>query len=288
MHVDLATPHPRALEEILSHLASWQQDGLPVQLHPGDLGWQWRFGRAALAGDLRVWTANETVVAIGLLDEGSLVRMGVAPSADQDEHLAQAILRDLEAPARGVLTGDKVVVEARFGVAFRALLQQRGWTDDDPWTPLVRDLRHPVEVTRLRVETVDRHRVADRVAVQRGAFDRSTFTTELWTAMSQCPAYRRARCLVGYDDGDHPVAAATVWSAGAGRPGLLEPMGVHRDHRGHGYGTAITLAAASALRAMGASSATVATPSSNAAAVATYTAAGFRRLPAVTDLALTR
>jgi GNAT superfamily N-acetyltransferase len=229
-----------------------------------------------------------TVVAIGFLDEASLIRMGVTPSADQDAELAQALVRDLEDPTRGVLTGDKVVVEARFGAAFRSRLHQRGWIDGDPWTPLVRDLQDPVEVPDLRVEIVGRDQVADRVAVQRAAFDRSTFTADRWTAMSQSPAYRHARCLVGYDGQGNAVAAATVWSAGAGRPGLLEPMGVHRDHRGNGYGTAITLAAASALQDMGASSATVATPTSNGGAVATYAAAGFRRMPPVTDFVSTR
>jgi GNAT superfamily N-acetyltransferase len=288
MQVDLTTPDPHMLDGILSDLASWQQDGLPVQLHPGDLGWHWRFGAATLAGALRVWTAKGTVVAIGFLDETSLIRMGVKPSADQDENLAQALVRDLEDPARGVLTGDRVVVEARFGAAFRALLRRRGWVDDDPWTPLVRDLQAPVEVPDLRVETVGPHRAADRTAVQRAAFDRSTFTADRWTAMSQSPAYRDARCLVGYDGEGNAVAAATVWSAGAGRPGLVEPMGVHRDHRGNGYGTAITRAAAAALRDLGASSATVAPPTSNGGAVATYTSAGFRGMPAVTDFAFTR
>jgi len=288
VHVDLTTPHPHALDAILSELASWQQDGLPVQLHPGDLGWQWRFGPAALAKALRVWTANETVVAIGFIDQASLIRMGVTPSADQDEELARALVRDLEDPTRGVLTGERVVVEARFGVAFRSLLHRRGWIDDDPWTPLARDLQDPVEVPGLRVEIVGHDRVADRVAVQRAAFDRSAFTADLWTVMSQSPAYRQARCVVGYDDQDEAVAAVTVWSAGQGRPGLLEPLGVHRDHRGHGYGTAITLAAAAALQDMGASSATVATPTSNAGAVATYASAGFRCMPAVTDIAFTR
>ena len=65
--------------------------------------------------------------------------------------------------------------------------------------------------------------------------------------------------------------------------GLLEPMGVHRDHRGHGYGTAITLAAAAALRDMGSSSAIVCTPSSNVGAVATYASSGFNRSHDVTD-----
>ena len=53
------------------------------------------------------------------------------------------------------------------------------------------------------------------------------------------------------------MAEVTVWSAGAGRPGLLEPMGVHADHRGHGYGAASRLAAAAHLQEMGSSSAMV-------------------------------
>jgi ribosomal protein S18 acetylase RimI-like enzyme len=91
--------------------------------------------------------------------------------------------------------------------------------------------------------------------------------------------YADARCLIGYDGAGKAVAAVTVWSAGPGRPGLLEPMGVHREHRGHGYGTAISVAAAAALRELGASSAIVCTPSANAGAVATYESAGFRPLP---------
>lgn len=288
MHVALTTPQPDALDAILSDLASWQQDGLPVQLHPGDLGWQWRFGAASLAKALRVWTANETVMAIGFIDQPTLVRIGIRPSAEQDEELARALVHDLADPTRGVLTGDTVVVEARLGGLLRSLLDQRGWTEDEPWTPLVHDLQDPVEVPGLRVETVAHDRVADRVAVQRAAFDQSSFTADQWTVMSQSPAYRHARCLVGYDDQGEAVAAVTVWSAGVGRPGLLEPLGVHRDHRGRGYGTAISLSAASALREMGASSAIVATPASNAGAVAAYASAGFRRMPAVTDFAFRR
>jgi len=70
----------------------------------------------------------------------------------------------------------------------------------------------------------------------------------------------------------------------SGEPGLLEPMGVHQEHRGHGYGTAITVAAAAALRELGSSSAIVCTESANVSAVATYQSAGFQQLPDVRDL----
>jgi ribosomal protein S18 acetylase RimI-like enzyme len=68
----------------------------------------------------------------------------------------------------------------------------------------------------------------------------------------------------------------------------LEPLGVHHDHRGHGYGTAISVAAARTLQNLGASSALVATPSSNRAAVATYASAGYRRMPDATDFVYRR
>ena len=191
-------------------------------------------------------------------------------------------------PPAGVLDADKLTVEARFGTAFRSLLRSHGWVAGESWTPLVRDLSDPVEDSALRVEVVGPDRVDDRVAVQRARLPRSTFTADAWNDMSQAPAYARARCLVGYDDQDNAVATVTVWSAGPDRPGLLEPMGVHRDHRGHGHGTAICLAAAATLRSLGASSALVATPSANEGGVATYAAAGFRRLPEVTDFDYTR
>jgi len=92
-----------------------------------------------------------------------------------------------------------------------------------------------------------------------------------------------ARCLVSYDDQGNAVAAVTVWSAGPGKPGLLEPMGVHREHRGHGFGKAITVAAAAALQELGSSSAIVCTPSSNVGAVATYKSAGFQERPEIRD-----
>jgi ribosomal protein S18 acetylase RimI-like enzyme len=141
-----------------------------------------------------------------------------------------------------------------------------------------------VEDCGVRIEVIGPEQAGVRADVQRAAFDRSTFTDERWHAMAAGAPYADARCLVAYDDQDNAVAAATVWSAGPGRPGLLEPVGVHREHRGRGYGRAITVAAAAALRGLGSSSAIVCTRSSNAGAVATYRSAGFRQLPEVPDL----
>lgn len=285
----MQTPTTTGLGPVVVALASWQHDDVPVQLHPGDLGWQWRFGADVLADSLRVWSRGDEILAIGLVDrdvpaeEAAVIRMALAPSVDRDVDVARVLVGDLEDSATGVLPAGRATVEARFGHAFRSLLAGRGWLEDEPWTPLRRDLTRTVEGCSLRVETVGSSHVEARVAVQRAAFAGSTFTVDRWHTMTTGVPHQQARCLVGYDDEGAAVAAVTVWSAGAGKPGLLEPMGVHRDQRGRGNGTAITLAAAAALREMGSSSAVVATPTSNPGAVTTYAAAGFDAAPAVTD-----
>lgn len=289
MRISVQTPTTHGLAPVVMALSAWQQDGMPVQLHPGDLGWHWRFGADVVADSLRVWSRDEEIVAVGFVDrdvpvnEVAVIRMALAPTVDQDEDVAREIVRDLNDSSTGVLRAGSAAVEARFGQAFRSLLDARGWLPDDPWTALHRDLTHPIESCALRVETVGPSHVEERVAVQRAAFATSTFTVDRWHAMTKGIPYRQARCLVAYDDAGVAVAVVTVWSAGPGRPGLLEPMGVHRDHLGRGHGTSITLAAAAALRELGASSATVATPTSNRGAVATYAAAGFDAAPDVPD-----
>ena len=233
---------------------------------------------------MRFWSRDGQVLAVGLVDGPTLLRLAIKPGAEHDDELAHQMVTDVNQPDRGVLPQGDVSVEARFGASFRQLLTSAGWEADEPWTPLQRDLAVPVEDCGVRFEVIGPDRAGVRAAVQRAAFQRSTFTEERWHAMASGPAYAEARCLVAYDGHDNPVATATVWSAGRGRPGLLEPMGVHRDHRGHGYGRAITVAAAATLRELGSSSALVSTPSSNVGAVATYASAGFRRLPDVRDL----
>jgi ribosomal protein S18 acetylase RimI-like enzyme len=282
--IEMTTPDIDGLAQVVRVLGEWQHDGAPVQLHPGDLGWHWRFGADTTAAAVRTWNRDGQILAVGLVDSPGLVRLAIAPGAQHDEELARQMVADVTQPERGLLPAGSVAVEARFGGLFRELLLDDGWDLDEPWTPLRRDLAEPVEHCGFRVEVTGPQQAHVRAAVQRAAFANSTFTEERWHAMAAAPPYADARCLVGYDDSGVAVAAATVWSAGPGRPGLLEPVGVHRDHRGHRHGTAITIAAAAALRDIGSSSAIVSTPASNVAAVATYKSAGFQQLPDVRDL----
>ncbi|MHC5259541.1 GNAT family N-acetyltransferase [Streptomyces sp. UC4497] len=283
MAIELVTPEVDELGDVVDVLRTWQHDAAPMQLHPGDLGWYWRTGAERTAADVRTWRRGGRVLAVGLLDGPTLLRLTLAPDAHQDPQLARQLLADAGEPKRGVLPEGPVDIEAPRGVLLDDLLAGAGWRAGEAWTPLRRDLSEPVRPPDVRIEVAGPDRADEYAAVHRAAFDGSRFSGAEWRAMAAGAPYPEARCLLAYDDGGAAVAAVTVWSAGPGRPGLLEPMGVHRDHRGRGHGAAISVAAAAALRALGASCALVGTPSANTAAVATYKAAGFQALPEVRD-----
>jgi ribosomal protein S18 acetylase RimI-like enzyme len=284
MAIVLSTPTVDELSDTVGVLRKWQYDRAPFQLHPGDLGWFWRFGGETTAAAVRTWSGDGQILAIGLLDGPDLLRLTMAPGARRDERLAQQVVDDITESAHGVLPPGKVSVEAPIDALIQDLLLEAGWKTDEPWTPLRRDLETPVKAPDMRIEVVGPDHVHERVAVHRASFDKSTFTDDGWQAMAAGLPYAHARCLVAYDDQGNAVAAVTVWSAGQGKPGLVEPMGVHGEHRGHGYGRAITVAGAAALRDLGSSSAVVYTLSSNIGGVATYRSAGFQQLPETRDL----
>lgn len=284
MTIELEQPDAGGLGEVVAALREWQDDAAPIQLHPGDLGWLGRFGAEATAVATRTWRRDGKIVAVGELDEHALVRLAIAPDAQQDESLARQLAADLSDPGCGVLQAGSVSVEAPPDALLRDLLSAEEWELDESWTPLQRALTDPVGDPGVRIEVMGPSQAHERTAVQRAAFPRSTFTDQRWHSMAAGPAYADARCLLVYDDQGVAVATVTVWSAGPGRPGLLEPVGVHREHRGHGYGRAVTVAASAALQELGSSSAMVCTPTSNVAGVATYMSAGFRALAERRDL----
>ena len=287
----MVAPDVAGLREAAAALREWQVDRTPMQLHPGDVGFHWRDGPERTAAAVRVWYRAERIVAVGLLDAPQLLRMAIAPDLQEDEELIDRVLVDIDQPERGVLDTGSAVVEARCGPLLPQALVDRGWRPDEPWTPLHRNLTYPVRACGLRIETIRPDGADVWVGVHWSAFRGTTMTDDdrrtardRWLAMAASAPYAEARCLTAFDGHDNAVAVAGVWSTGRGRPGLIEPMGVHQEHRGHGHGKAITIAASAALREMGSSSAIVCTPSSNYSAVATYASAGSERFPEVRDL----
>lgn len=284
MAIVLERPGVDTLGQVLSAHRRWQRDDASMQLHPGDLGWQWRFGADALVACVRTWSRDGELLALGYLDEPTVLRLAIAPEAQRDEELAHRLADDIAGPERRVLAEGRAALAVTTALVGELLIT-RGWVQqDESWTQLRLDLSNPRPDLEMRVEIVSPDRVQERTAVQRAAFDNSTFTEDRWQAMAAGPLYADARCLLLYDAQDTAVAAATVWSAGAGRPGLIEPLGVHRDHRGQGHGKVITLAAAAALQQLGSSCTLVCTPTANIGAVAAYLSAGFQKLAEVHDL----
>ncbi|GGK81807.1 hypothetical protein Ppa06_48150 [Planomonospora parontospora subsp. parontospora] len=284
MAIEMGRPGVDGLGYVVRVMGEWQCDGEPLQLHPGDVGWFWRFGAERTAEAVRTWSRAGEVLAVGLLDGAELLRLAFAPEALRDEELARRVAEDVSAPERGVLPGGEAYVEAPTGAVVQDLLSEHGWKSGEPWTPLRRDLGAPVPDPGVRVEVIGPERAHEWAAVVRASFEGSTFTGERWHAMAAGAPYAGARCLLVRDEQGEAVAAVSVWSAGEGRPGLIEPMGVHPAHRGHGYGRAVTVAAAHALQGSGSSSVVVCCPSSNAGAVATYRSAGLDPLPERRDL----
>jgi ribosomal protein S18 acetylase RimI-like enzyme len=279
MAIELSTPNAGRLGDVVSALRGWQSDGSPMQLHPGDLGWNWRSGTEAVATALRIWSRDGQILAVGFVDSPEVLRMTVAPEVWRETELAERVVADVSEPQRSILPAGKVSVETPNGTLVQDLLSDAGWSEGEPWTPLRRDLTEPVETPDLRVEAIGPQQVSEFTAVHRSAWGNERFTDERWQTMAAGLPYADARCLLGYDDQGVAVAGITVWSAGPGRPGLIEPLGVHAEHRRRGYARAICVAAAAALRELGSSSAVVCTPSSLTSAVATYRSAGFQQLP---------
>ncbi|GEK79379.1 GNAT family N-acetyltransferase [Agrococcus baldri] len=283
MVIELSVPDLDGVRAATAALASWQRSGEALQLHPGDIGWFWRLGGARVSDAVRTWRADGAIAAVGLLDGADVLRVTTAPALRQDAALAAAMAEDISLPERGVLPAGAANVEVPSGARLDAALADAGWKVGEGWTPLERDLAAPVEPAgaRLRIVVVDGSDaglVTAWAAVQRSAFDTAAAVDERWYAMAEGAPFADARCLLGLD-GDEPAAGIIAWSAGEGRPGILEPMGVHAEHRGRGHARAITLAAAAALRELGASSAQVCTESERTAAVATYRSAGFAAMP---------
>ncbi|MFH9370093.1 GNAT family N-acetyltransferase [Streptomyces anulatus] len=267
----------------LRALRAWTPPDAPSgSLHPGDVGWLlrrddatvflWTDARtdartathasahAAARTDTQASARAEGVtttgapVAVGFLD-GPVLRVTAAPDADLGALAADA--EDLLVPGNDATDG----------------LPVPGWEPDteEPWlvfswTP------EPVSSRAVRVTASD---TADRALVHRAAFTGSTLTADHWRTMKKSPAGHLAVETLVRTPAGEPAAAATGWFGGAGRCGLLEPVGTHADHRGHGYGRDAVRGACAALADRGASAVAVLTPAGNEAAAALYRSAGF-------------
>src|SRR5688572_3452780 len=127
MAIELGRPRVDELGEVVTSLREWQVEGSPIQLHPGDLGWFWRFGAEATAAATRTWSRDGRILAAGELDGQELLRVTLAPDARQDEELANAIAEVVDDPEGGVLGAGEVFLELPPGALLHDVMAERGW-----------------------------------------------------------------------------------------------------------------------------------------------------------------
>lgn len=89
MTIELNTPEVADLGEVVRALRECQYEGAPVQLHPGDLGWNWSFGAEATAAALRTWSRDGKILALGFKDSPALIRLAMAPEVHNDTECAR-------------------------------------------------------------------------------------------------------------------------------------------------------------------------------------------------------
>ena len=273
------------LERILGTLHRWQgPDWYGGGLQAGDVAWKHRFGPAAVAEALTefVNTSGATLVVM-LHDSPGNWWFAMDPSRLQDRHLAVAIADWADTlPADEQCSIDGPASPA----IWREVLARRGFASSDDvfvhfWQPLSADRVREVPGVHSTRTAQD---IEDRVLVQRGAFENSTFTVERWHAMEAGPTFRPELDLVACTDTGEPASALTAWFAGEGRCGMIEPMGTHHAYRRQGHGVRVLDAACVALSRLGASGVTVMTYANSPAAVGVYRAAGFRSMGLLTAM----
>ena len=151
MAIELGLPGVDGLAGVVTAMREWQREEAPIQLHPGDVGWFWRYGAPATAAALRTWSRDGRLLAVGLLDGPTVLRLAMAPAAESDDALARCLAEDVADPDRGVLPAGNVAVEAPPGAVVRHRLHDAGWRPGEAWTPLRRPLTEPVPEPDLRI-----------------------------------------------------------------------------------------------------------------------------------------
>ena len=282
-HLRHVTEHD--IERIDGTLREWEPLGsCGAWLQAGDIGWMLRFARENTALALLEWTTpGGEPGAIMCRDAKDSWRFATNPGLFNDRTLAESIVDwAMSRPPNDALTVDGPWVPA----VWRQVFVERGFeASTDTWVQMWRPLDTGDIVDVPSVEAIrDDRSIADRVVVQKAAFSNSTFTVDKWHNMAEGPSFRREFDMLARDAAENPVAAVTVWLPGAGKCGLIEPMGTHSGYRRQGHGQRVILAACTALARAGASGVSVVPPGSNPAAVEVYRSAGFRRIGLISGM----
>lgn len=255
-------------------LVQWgRQDPLATGMQAGDYGWLCRNDEEWLAQKFVVCVDDAGVIVAGGYREGDDgLWLQVDPTRFFDAEVARTIVDGVQ------VLGLREVSGPAAPSAMRAELARHGAViDPEPWPHLWKPLTDAdLEDIPDVFATVNEALIAERIAVQRSAFENSTFTRERWGRMAAGPLFRPELDLVALNGSRHGVSALTAWLPEGMACGVIEPMGTHRDHWRQGHGSRVLRATFAALRRLGATSVRVGVERKNVAAIAAYQSVGFR------------
>jgi ribosomal protein S18 acetylase RimI-like enzyme len=271
---------------VLAALRAWEPvAGCGWQLQAGDLGWALRFEPAIRDEQIRVWwDAVGKPVAVILSDQPTTARCAIDPAHLHDPDLAEAIVTDLLARLDTAGGGPWIDPPPGPAALTRALLSAGFEPDPDIWLhlwlPLPTKITDPATANGEpaggdggRARSFEDDDVAERVALQRGAFPGSSLTAERYRRLRAGPGYRAELDLV-HEEGGRLTAFCLAWLGPDGGTGLLEPVGSDPGHRRRGHARAVVTEAFRRLTDLGASGVSVLAPVSNRPAVLFYRSLG--------------
>ena len=235
----------------MQRLASrcWTPDGFR---HPGQLAWSLGY---ALPEDLehgpvRLWYDGDEVAAYAWLESPTWAEVCVHPSS---ACLVPEVSTWLGETADGSLTtmvgeNEEWLVDG---------LADAGWssTHEAPWmtqhSVALADLPPVPAVPGHMFRAIEHDEVAARAACHRGAWEGSKVSEAAYRRLMTLPPYRPELDWVAEHEGEM-IASALLWWDEATGSVLVEPVGTHPSHRGRGLAGAVSLAALTAARALGA------------------------------------
>ncbi len=253
--------------------------------HPGDIAWMagWPPPHSAdhFAELFLLWEHDGEVVGFAARspDDGSLSVFVMPASSDtpdavafEKEALTWATHHDR--PVQWVEFEDEHAAVARWqGQGFR------------PTDGTYMNLVQPLEASRgkedadLRVQPVGDDDATDRASVTHAAFPHdepfAAYARD-YAAFRTTPAYPLGWDLLLRDDEDRAAACCIAWIDPVSRAGTFEPVAVHPDLHGRGFGTALLTEGLRRFAAAGMTWAIVGVVVGNRPAEALYRSVGFQ------------
>ena len=244
---DVAEALP-AMQDLTSRC--WTPDGFR---HPGQLAWSLGY---ALPEDLehgpvRLWYDGGEVAAYAWLESPTWAEVCVHPAY---AGLVPEVVGWLAETAEGSLAtmvgeNERWLVEG---------LVEGGWepTQEAPWmtqhTVALADLPPVPTVPGYTFRAISPDEVAARAECHGGAWEGSKVSEAAYRRLMTLAPYRPELDWVAETDAGEMVASALLWWDEVTGSVLVEPVGTRSEHRGRGLAGAVSLAALTAARDLGA------------------------------------